>query len=57
MKTLYGHVKTDPGETVEFPFEVEDNATEENIETELVAAMWESGLVDLYYTEESEDDE
>lgn len=44
-----GYIKTDTSDIESFEFEVPDDATDENIELEFVAALWESGIVDTWW--------
>lgn len=43
-----GYAKISAGDEEEFYFEAPDNATEEQITSLMVEAMWESGIVDVW---------
>lgn len=51
MKSYVGYARISSGDPEEFYFEVEDGADEEQISNEMVDAMWESGVVDVWYEE------
>ena len=58
MRDFKGYVKissiSDPVE--DFDFETPDNATEEDIDKAAAEALWESGLIDMWYVEENDND-
>ena len=49
MRYYKGYAKTPTGDPEGFEFEVADDATEEDIDGEMIAAMWESGVIDVWY--------
>ena len=51
MRAFKGYVKTDTSEVEEYEFEVEEFADPHDVERAAVRAMWESGLVDLWWEE------
>ena len=55
MKNYVGYAKISAGDEEEFYFEAPDDATEDQISELMVDAMWESGVVDVWYEEEKEE--
>jgi len=49
MRYFKGYAKMGILDAVGFAFEVADDATEEDIDGEMIAAMRESGVIDVWY--------